>query len=743
MKLKHVLHEALFLFLIIFSVVDLLELLPGEVNVTKKLLSWLLVGYLLYYFSLTRILFNNRNRKMDLLLLLSFYFFAFKNLSHFIVNEELLYLNFMKTFLYKNQILNEIMFYLGSLSILLWSLFAGFNLNYKEDSLLGILRRPKAGKSAYDKIADSIIIYAILLFFSYFIFAVIMEWFALAIDSYVIIGALVYYIVVFYIIHRRKTYKPFLQIVAETGDELIKLFLGLFQNKRTVYFGISGVIVMHAVIDIANFLLPYIFNLHKAFYLSTLAHETHQTILNLLQNNLDLAPALLSQISIVYVYIQNIVSVFLLLLIPFLIWIKIFNKQRFHLPKWVLALFFSAIVCFLFSPVFKVSALKNLPITGVDITTHSLQNYEIIPIISIVSVLWFFIIYVLSSIPKIKNRIDDVVIFSSIFFLGQYVYYFYHSTLLYYIRDIYFLFQNSKILLMFYIILYLIMITLFYISGFILFVFEVLTSEHVSFLRLNLKLQKEIIFAWSVILYLLFVFLVSKADILILIILMLSSFILSFVLFRYERDTARYMLTINLVLGSFLLMTLVSRFADLNTALLELITRLFLITISVVMIFALNIKLGIGISLRRLITAIVVGGASGFWFILLREPRAHLLWQSLGYIIIFSFLISLTEELIFRVLVQKTACAIFPLKYSLLIQAFFFALLHLINYDILLISFGIASTSALFLSLIVFGILMGLLNIEKEKTNPLYSIAAHTIAVLFLYLPLSTFSIIF
>ena len=45
MKIRHFLQEILFLIIIVLSILDLFEILPGEINVFKRILSWVLIGY--------------------------------------------------------------------------------------------------------------------------------------------------------------------------------------------------------------------------------------------------------------------------------------------------------------------------------------------------------------------------------------------------------------------------------------------------------------------------------------------------------------------------------------------------------------------------------------------------------------------------------------------------------------------------------------------------------------------------
>ena len=268
-------------------------------------------------------------------------------------------------------------------------------------------------------------------------------------------------------------------------------------------------IVIHAVVDIGNFIFPYLLNIKDTLYLSTLDPATHKTVIELFVQNFPVSGSLLIKLSLFFVYMQNIIALFFLLFIPFYMWIRIVNKKKIAFRKFQVAIFFSSLLCFIFAPIFKVSALKDAALVGADISTRLLTNGWNLKIVALTSILWFFIVYMLGSVGSIKKWLDRIVVFSSIFFLGQYIYYFYSSSLIFYITNIRFLFSNSKILLALYLMAYLLVITLFYIAGFILFASEVATSEHFSFIRLKMRLQKKIIFLWSVLLFLGFIYLLN------------------------------------------------------------------------------------------------------------------------------------------------------------------------------------------------------------------------------------------
>ena len=113
----------------------------------------------------------------------------------------------------------------------------------------------------------------------------------------------------------------------------------------------------------------------------------------------------------------------------------------------------------------------------------------------------------------------------------------------------------------------------------------------------------------------------------------------------------------------------------------------------------------------------------GIWFYIIREPKPVLLFNNLLYLTFFSLLIATNEELIFRFLLLGSASRIYSLKMSLIIQAIIFSIMHLMNFKYFWFYLGPLLLISLICSLMIFGIIMGLISLEKDKTiNPVYPI---------------------
>jgi CAAX prenyl protease-like protein len=734
MNLKQVLVQGIFIVVIALSIMDIMQIANGEIRLFKELLSWIIIGYFIYNLSPTKLLFKNQHKRIDLFLLLSLYFFVFKDFSYIVLKEELIYTNFLKTFILKYQFVNEVMFGIGAILIFILSVYLGIKFKFEKDSILGLIRHPDSQHTTLNKLFNVLLIYTILISFSYFIFTIMMEWFVLVLDSYFACAALIYYSIYYFVIKKNKGFSQFIYSVVNTGSNFLQKFLNLFHDKKTIFYGISGIIVIHGLVDIGNFMIPYLFNVSN-LYLDTLSASTHETIFNLFLSDFSRA-SLFDKFCVAIIYFQNVFALISLLFIPFYMWLKIITQKEISFNKYFIALLFSSVFCFLISPVLKIEALKNQALVGVDITTQGLNNIGNLYFIAIFSVFILIISWILFSFDSLKNKSSKIVVFFSTIFFGIYIYKFYSSTLLYYLSTIQYLFSNNNFLIAFYMMVYLLTTTLFYIGGFILLVFEICKCENFNFLNINLKLQKFFVFLWTLTLFFSLIFFMEANKIIEMIIMLLCSTLLSLLYMKYDKESAKYVLMVNMSLITFICVMLIIPFFKLQSNFSEAISRILLLTLIIVITIIFKIRINLKVqSYIKLLFALVIGIVSGFWFYLIGEPTVQLLYNNLVYILFFSLLVAVNEELIFRFLILKSGLVVYSKKIIILIQGLFFAILHLLNFMFFLGNLGGLMFLTLFISLFIFGIIMGILSIEKDYTvNPIYAIVCHTVAVGLLYL---------
>jgi hypothetical protein len=85
--------EIILIAIIILNILDFADMLSPDLDYAKKILSWTALGYLFYKANLTQIFFGVKNKKIDLLLIISFFLLSFKNIIGYAVST----IDFFKT----------------------------------------------------------------------------------------------------------------------------------------------------------------------------------------------------------------------------------------------------------------------------------------------------------------------------------------------------------------------------------------------------------------------------------------------------------------------------------------------------------------------------------------------------------------------------------------------------------------------------------------------------------------------
>ena len=97
-----------------------------------------------------------------------------------------------------------------------------------------------------------------------------MEWLAIAVDAPLLMVAIFVYILVV-LIGKRFSTEGLLYRIAAVGEQFYNNFVHLFQRKETILLGISGMLVLHLVTDIANFIVPLLIAAISAAFLTKAA----------------------------------------------------------------------------------------------------------------------------------------------------------------------------------------------------------------------------------------------------------------------------------------------------------------------------------------------------------------------------------------------------------------------------------------------------------------------------------------
>ena len=80
-----------------------------------------------------------------------------------------------------------------------------------------------------------------------------MEWFALAIDSLILILGFIYFVLKFIFNHTKKNAPRVLLSIANFGNDIYKTIILCFSDRRKILFGFSILLTLHMIVDVGVF----------------------------------------------------------------------------------------------------------------------------------------------------------------------------------------------------------------------------------------------------------------------------------------------------------------------------------------------------------------------------------------------------------------------------------------------------------------------------------------------------------
>ncbi len=421
--------ELIILLLIIFNVLDFFKVLPGDLDYTKKIISWVFLGCLFYAINFTWLFFGNHKGKTgifpdwltNLILLLLFFAFSMKTIITISASSahEVVFFHSLLTFIEVNEVTFQIIFFhIGWVGLTLYALYMSFFAYIESTSLLGNLH-------IYNKpwIIRFIAIFLLVFSFSILVFDLLVEWFVIAVDSLIIMLAIGVYLFLIVKKHKHFNADSLIFRVGNFAENFEEHFLKFFHDKKHVFLGISGLLVLHLLTEIAIFFVPYIFNLTNSYYFHTLGHEPLIT-----QYLSDIALA--SPIIVTLGYLFNIIGAFMLFILPAYMWYEVYSDKVKMLPKWLTSLTLSSLLVVIVSPLFRIASLDHAQLVGVDIQGISIvSDYLMMTIIA--ACILFVGLLLLAHLPLLRKLEYHMIMVIAVLFLAYYLFFFYTSTVSY------------------------------------------------------------------------------------------------------------------------------------------------------------------------------------------------------------------------------------------------------------------------------------------------------------------------
>lgn len=484
-KIKVGIEEVILVILIGVSLLAMVMLLPGDIHFIKKIVSWIGLGYLLYKIDLAELFYGHKRKWIDGLLIFSYFCLILKDFFTFskeLTRETFVLFDFNllfeksmtlggKLYLFQNPLAETIEFYafiLGAGILICLALFQIFSYTeITRPSVLGIFHEgiPRSMGDRLYRAATSFFVFGA---FFVILFNLIMEWLAWVVHSWITIFAVLFYFFFFLKYHRQFHVSTMLFKIGNTGHEFYHRFLALFTARETVFLGISGMLVLHLLTDIGAFIIPYIIGKNVSYFASL--GPQHDPLVVPLLADIAKSAGLLGASGVVLAYLLNVLAILFLFLGPTYLWRAIYRDMRITISPVLLALFYPAIIVFLFVPTFlikKFESVAETSLVGVDILTRGIVLDKLF-LTLLVALGVVILVLVLSLLPKTRAVLTAISVLCVQLFLGWYVYLYFASVSQSYITLL--LSPGLPFLFALFFGLFFLITILFYVCGFLSFV---------------------------------------------------------------------------------------------------------------------------------------------------------------------------------------------------------------------------------------------------------------------------------
>lgn len=443
---KKLVLQLYFIFFILINVLDFFNYLSGDVDFFKKILSWILIGYVFYRASFSKIFVGVCDRFFDWMFLLGFCLMGImKSIFHYIqlsgdLSSTFPIFHWILMFVPKtsNPFL-QYSFVIGVFIVIVSSIFLIKKHKPTKRSLIGSFNL----KGYFKFIGGEYIILSIVaVFFGSIVFNFIMEWFALAVDSIILVLGLFYYIFMFLHRHTSIEVSGFLSSVSNTGNNFFVSLIEKFSNKKSFMIGVSFILTLHLLVDIGVYLIPFVSGLTNTLYgglfidlipsFNILDYTNSQFYIDLGLINFEI----IGSISLFIIHFFTIVLFLIFMVAPFYYFYQNVLGKKISLPNWAEFLFVVSLMISLFvllmpslqSPITIGVPNLDLQISGVDLNTQSVINVESTSLehlpVELLLVLILFLIILVETRVLFKSNINIFIrrkiipSFVLVFFVG-------------------------------------------------------------------------------------------------------------------------------------------------------------------------------------------------------------------------------------------------------------------------------------------------------------------------------------
>jgi hypothetical protein len=476
-RLEIGLEELILAFLILIELLDFFTIIPPALEYVEKVVAIIAMCYLFYKASVTKITFGVREKNYDVLIVFAFILLSFKTVIGFLISavrEESIMQGFYNLVLSNAALIEKTSFWLGGVLLLV---IAGALVHekVKKPCILSIIHEGKKAAGVRHSVVRFLSIYLVLISVFVVVFMLAIEWLAITVDAPVMMIVLFFYLFVIVKRGRRMDTESFLFRVSESSEGFYSRFISLFHSRKTITTAITGLLVLHLLVEIGAFVIPYTTGLMYPAYFEQLG-AGHAPLGPLMANDFAMAGSALLQMGVLIVYSLNVLAVLMLFFGPAYAWSCLYRKKRIALTN-IFWLFFGGMTVFVLLPVFKIGQVKSAMLLGADITTQQipvLQNVLLVLITALVVMAIFYILG-LRSIRQ-TTKLAFLVVFV---YFGIYLYHFFISLAKYYIKAVTLLAQGKQYFIAAHMLIFFTITILLYIGGYIMFLHEAYLKQKI------------------------------------------------------------------------------------------------------------------------------------------------------------------------------------------------------------------------------------------------------------------------
>jgi len=384
-------------------------------------------------------------------------------------------------------VLQKVAVIAGLLLILFMAFYFTLRFRITPPSLMHVIQEEgDPPSSLYKFLVRFCVIFIVLNFFYIAVFNLTMEWLALAVDAPLLVTGAFFYLLIWIKHHKRFSPESVVYKIGNLGESFFERFIHLFYSQKGIFLGISGMLVLHMLTDIGNFILPYSIGIQDPMYFNELG-TSHTPVFSLNDlvspektslffSQILHADSLFDKFSVGGIYIFNIIALLLVFLGPAFLWYIIFKNKFVNINSGVLSLFFASMLCFILAPIFNIGRITSGNLVGVDITTQTLSSTTPLATIMLVSVVMGIMVYLLCFSKWMKSKLILGSVAIVLLFFGLYIYFFFIDTGSYYVNAIVEHISGGELVIGSYFLLFLTLTIVFYVGGFFIYLYEIFKS---------------------------------------------------------------------------------------------------------------------------------------------------------------------------------------------------------------------------------------------------------------------------